>query len=202
MSEKERFCNVCGVKLVLGENWYESIKKSHNYVCKKCINARSAQWQSKNREKRNENHRNSRYKHGVKPMSENRECAPFLGVYVAERVLANTFKDVKVMPYANPGYDFVCNKGKKIDVKSACISKQGNWMFTISKNKIADYFLCIAFDNRKNVNPLHIWLLPSDLVSDKIGTRISPSTIDKWDEYKLDITKTVRCCNKMKEIDI
>lgn len=124
----------------------------------------------------------------------------YLGCEIAEKVLSKVFNDVKVMPYGNPGFDLICNKGKKIDVKGACKGKNRNrWLFNIKKNTIADFFLCVAFDNRKSLVPLHLWLLPSNEVKDKKGASISPGTIHKWDKFKLDISKTLQCCNQMKE---
>lgn len=130
----------------------------------------------------------------------NTECSTYLGVDVAENVLSEVFNDVKTMPTGNPGYDFICNKGKKIDVKSACIRERSghSWNFAIKHNTLADYFLCIAFDNRKNLNPLHIWLIPGGVINKNAGKTISKSTLHKWDKYKLDISKTIKCCNHMK----
>lgn len=48
--------------------------------------------------------------------------------------------------------------------KSSCIGKCNRFSFKVNKNKIADYFLCIAFDNRKNLNVKHIWLLKGDII--------------------------------------
>lgn len=143
------------------------------------------------------------YAHGAKPASENKQCSAFLGVHVAERVLSKVFKDVKAMPPNHPGYDFICSKGKKIDVKSACIYTRpkwsGSWNFVINKNKVADFFLCLAFDNRKDLNPLHIWLIPGVIINTLVGAGISESTLPKWDEYKLDINKVITCCDSMKQ---
>ena len=129
----------------------------------------------------------------------NTECSMYLGVDIAENVLSKVFNDVEIMPPNNPGYDFICNKGKKIDVKSACPRKKDTtWNFTIKYNTIADYFLCIAFDNREDLNPLHIWLIPGNLVNKNSGKTISKSTFHKWDKYELDITKTIECCDHIK----
>ena len=144
-----------------------------------------------------------RHAHGGKPAAENKQCPTFLGVHVAERVLSKVFKDVKRMPPNNMGCDFICNKGKKIDVKSACTethyNQRDSWAFTVRRNQIADYFLCLAFDNREDLNPLHIWLIPGHIVNHLKGATIAESTLSKWDEYKLDISKTVACCDNMKE---
>ena len=137
----------------------------------------------------------------VPTYTQNRSCTSFLGCHVAEQVLRKVFKDVKMMPYGNKGYDFICNKGMKIDVKSACINTRprcSSWSFVIKKNTVADYFLCLAFDNRKYLTPLHLWLLPGKKVNHLQGMSVSESTLYKWKEYELDITQTVKCCNSMK----
>ena len=143
--------------------------------------------------------------HGIKPASENKQCPSFLGVHIAERVLSKVFKDVKKMPPNHAGYDFICNRGKKIDVKSACTrtcDKSNNrWDFGINRNQIADYFLCLAFDNRENLNPLHIWLIPGHIVNHLKSATRAESTLSKWDKYKLDIDKVVKCCDIIKQTD-
>ena len=131
-------------------------------------------------------------------MDENKQCATFLGVHVAERVLSHVFKNVERMPIHYPGYDFICNRGKKIDVKSSCLHKANNWGFNIAYNTIVDYFLCIAFDNREDLNPLHVWLLPGIMVNKQSTVGICPNRIQKWSEYELDISKVSTCCNVLK----
>lgn len=140
--------------------------------------------------------------HGVLPMSENKSCSSFLGIHVAEQVLSKVFKNVKIMPPNNPGYDFICNKGMKIDVKSACTKHRKHhspsWPFTIKRNITADYFLCIAFNNRKDLKPIHLWLIPMNIIYNKYHISIAETTLQKWEEYELDITKTLQCCDEMK----
>lgn len=184
-------CLKCGTKLEVGVNWYKSGKRFYNYKCKEC---------------RNEHNRYVSYLHGAKPMNENRNCAVFLGIYVSENVLSQVFENVEKQPYGNKGYDFVCNHGKKIDVKSACLTapKHTNytnrWVFRLNKNKIADFFLCLAFDNREDLNPLHIWLLPSHLFNHLTVIAISDRSIDKWSEYSIPIDDIVSICNNLKVV--
>jgi hypothetical protein len=136
----------------------------------------------------------------------NKNCATYLGVEISEKILANVFRNVKCMPTGNIGYDFVCGKGYKVDVKASCIHHSNvnnawtHWSFRIHKNTIADYFLCIAFDNREDLNPLHIWLVPGVIVSHLKGASISPSTINKWSDYELTnkMDRIIKCCNIMK----
>jgi len=100
----------------------------------------------------------------LSPMKINKKCASFLGCHVAERVLSHVFKDVEKMPYGNIGFDFICNKGFKIDVKASCLHVNNSYAFHINRNKIADYFLLVGFDNRENLNPQHIWLMKSNII--------------------------------------
>jgi len=178
-------------------------KKHRTNKCKPCLRKYTTQWVKNNPEKMAILVERQERKNGVKPMSENKECSAYLGIYVAERVLANVFKNVEVMPYSNPGFDFICNRGKKIDVKSACtVHGVGNrsscWNFHIDKNKTPDYFLCLAFDDRTNLNPLHIWLIPSHIINHLVSASISISTISKWDEYMLNTNDVIEQCNILK----
>ena len=131
-------------------------------------------------------------------MTDNKECPSHFGVYRTERLLKLVFDDVEVMPYGHKGYDFVCNKGMKVDSKSSCLRKDGNWTFHIRYNTITDYFCCIAWDNRDDLNPLYMWMLPSDEFGHLSTASISPSTIHKWDKYLKPIGKLSACCNDMR----
>lgn len=132
----------------------------------------------------------------------NPDCSTFLGVVVAERVLSKVFKNVQRMAQGNPGYDFICGKGFKIDVKGSCLRKKlEQWNFHIERNQEADYFLCLAFDNRKDLNPLHIWLIPGDVLNHLIGTSIARSTLEKWSKYELTdkLGDVLACCDTLKD---
>ena len=195
-------CRDCGIELN-SENWFPSNQKKGNYICKRCSNKRNKQWRKANPNRAKVLWTRQKRKQGMCPFNENRECPSFLGVHVAEEVLSIAFKDVRRMPMNNPGYDFICNKGKKIDVKSSCMNKHSRgkgrgWGFNIDHNTIADFFLCLAFDNRGDLNPLHAWLIPGSKLNHLKSTSISPSTIHKWDAYKLDISKVVMCCDTLR----
>ena len=73
-----------------------------------------------------------------------------------------------------------------------------SWAFNIGRNTTADYFLCLAFDNREDLNPLHAWLIPGSKINHLTGTSISPSTLHKWDAYALDTSKIGDCCDAMR----
>lgn len=133
--------------------------------------------------------------------STNPNCGVFLGVVVAERLLSKVFKNVQRMPQGNPGYDFICGKGFKIDVKSTCLGNiRNNWGFHIRRNQEAEYFLCLAFDNRKDLNPKHIWLIPGRVLNHLTTASISKSTLDKWSEYELTdkLDDVLACCDTLK----
>jgi len=135
------------------------------------------------------------------PKSKN--CGMYLGIYIAERVLSKVFEGVHRMPIRNHGYDFICSNGYKIDVKSACLHSKGKyvgWTFIIKKNKIADYFLCLAFDNRESLNPLHMWLIPGNIINHLAGLGIGENnkSVLKWAKYERSLDKVISCCNHMK----
>jgi hypothetical protein len=136
----------------------------------------------------------------LKPLNKN--CSQYLGITCAEQVLSKVFKNVTRMPNNNRGYDFICGKGYKVDVKSSCKDKiYGSWGFHIKQNKIPNYFALLAFDNRDDINPLHFWLIPSNLINDKVNFKISKLSLSKWDKYKQDINKVITCCYILKRND-
>lgn len=128
-------------------------------------------------------------------------CTLYLGVVVAERILSEIFNDVCRMPPRNRGFDFICGGGYKIDVKSACTRKmRRSWNFMIRRNAVADYFLCLAFDNRDDLNPIHLWLIPGTEVNHLTTASISEGTVDKWAQYELTdkLDQVISRCNAMR----
>ena len=217
-------CYKCGVELT-----DENRSSSGGNKCKSCqskyqkeyraanidtLRAKHRQWYIDNKEiikkRSNDRHKAHRdednlrkrehnYSMGAKPMSENKDCPVFLGVWIAEQVLAKVFKNVERMPYGNPGFDFICGNGYRVDSKAVCVNKnKPAWTFNIRKNKIADFFALLAFDNRQDLNPQHIWLVPGDVVNHGNGVYIGIAGVDKWKQYELPIGKVISCCNVMK----
>ena len=199
MSKTNPTCRQCGVKLN-DENWYPSQQKRYQRICKECQSRQAHLWRAANRDRDRAAATMRNRQQGHLPLNENKECSAYLGVHIAERVLSYVFKNVKRMPYRRPGYDFICNHGKKIDVKSACLrrTQYPRWGFKIKRNTIADFFLCLAFDNREDLTPLHVWLLPGNKFAHLSAASIAPSTIHKWDEYALDTSKVNECCELLK----
>jgi len=130
----------------------------------------------------------------------NKQCSQYLGITIAERVLSKIFKNVKVMPFGNQGYDIICGQGYKIDIKSAVRRKQHLWGFNIGRNQIADYFLCLAFDSREDLNPEHLWLIPGSNINYFTGITISELKLDKWSQYEITnkLNDVINCCNMIR----
>lgn len=206
-------CIKCGVELT-DDNWYLSYREKRDYICKECRKEKARLYREENRDKVNtyarawyENNPDklkaiqTKYarKNGSLSMAENKECPLYLGVHVNEQLLSYIYTNVEVMPMNNPGYDFICGNGKKIDGKSSCLNKDGRWRFNIRHNTIADYFLLVAYDDRKDLNPIHSWLIPGHILNHLVMASISPSTIDKWSEYEQPLDKLTICCDKMRD---
>ena len=141
-----------------------------------------------------------------RPMAEAKDCSLWLGVHIAERVLSNYFDNLERMPNNTPGYDYICGRGFKIDVKSSClIADRGHnnkrWVFNTWKNQTADYFLCLAFKNRETLEPMHVWLIPSSDICTKTKFSVmeNENGISKWGAYEKPLDRVLVCCEKMKE---
>ena len=201
-------CSKCGETKPLDEFYSHENKKDRKRPdCKECVKERSRKYFQKHREERIGHNKKyyengGREKQGIKSMYENKLCSAYLGVVIGERLCRHLFKDVEVMPHGNTGYDIICNKGKKIDVKTACTTLINGfpcWKFNIDYNKITDFFILITFDNRTDLNPLHIWMIPGKEINHKSSKSIRPSTIHKWDKWKRDIKDAQICCTEMKK---
>lgn len=181
-------CEICNNKIL-----------NYSKLCDRCY---KKQYYINNKENIRKNHKKYYKKNKPEP-TINKSCSSYLGIVIAEQVLSKVFKNVEIMPHNNPGFDFICGNGFKIDVKSSCryirgITYSDIWMFNINKNIIADYFLCLAFDNRTDLNPQYLWLIRGDVVNDKSSLLITESKISKWDEYKQDISKVITTCNTIR----
>lgn len=213
ISETEiKRCRTCGLEKT------QDLFAPWENQCKACKSLYDAAWREKNRERKNavnlawtknnpERNREIkaryRYRNGVTPMAESKESASYLGVYIAERALSKFFDHIERMPFGNPGYDFVCGKGFKIDVKSACLRTQGSspfWMFSIKKNTTPDYFLCLGFRDRNGLEPLRVWLIPGKVINNKSGLGISniEKSLVKWKQYERPLDKVLACCAEMR----
>lgn len=102
------------------------------------------------------------YKNKHKPMEFNKDCPSWFGDFT-ESLMIQTFEDPIKMPYGNPGFDWTCKRGDKIDNKGSCLTydnrsrRSPRWQFSIRYNDIADWFILSAWDNRDSLTPLHVW---------------------------------------------
>ena len=140
---------------------------------------------------------------GGKPAANNPSCSKYIGNF-AEKALSTFFGTMVMMPTDNPGYDALCGKGFKIDIKSACLQyhEQGtpSWQININHNEIADYFLILLFDSRVDKNPMHVYLIPGRDVNNLWAFRIrnAPESLAKYAKYEHPIDKVLSCCRKIK----
>ncbi|MCK4668298.1 hypothetical protein KAU33_16215 [Candidatus Dependentiae bacterium] len=169
----------------------KSKKDGKQGICKSCNRKRFKKYHQEHKDER-------RKRMGYQSMEENKSCSQYLGIVIAERLCRHLFKNVQVMPNNHSGFDIICNKGKLIDVKSAITTlsrgKYPQWAFTINYNKTADFFILVAFDNRKDLNPLHLWMIPGKEINNNSGKSIRPSTIHKWDKWERSIEEVQMCC--------
>lgn len=165
------------------------------------------EYRDKNRDKFREYATEHRRSLGMKPMSENKECAQYLGVHLSENAASKLLPKATKMPINHPKYDFLCSQGYKIDVKSSTLRLNKNsvtprWSFCIRDNKDADYFMCIGYDNRTDLNILKIWMIPRKEVDGHKFLLISLSNEVNWKEYELDPKEATQCVETIKESSI
>ena len=190
MIEKEKPCNYCG-KITPYSKFKpdKSVKSGISGMCNRCHSDYV----------RERNHKLGR----TIPYNKLKTCSSYLGVHVAERLLCKVFNNVEQMPLGNSGFDFVCGKGKKVDSKCSTEKHEHGhcvrWRFDIEKNVTADYFACIAFDNRTDINPLYFWLIPGHKINHLRCFTVSISTIDKWDIYRQPVDRMLKCCSSIRE---
>lgn len=96
----------------------------------------------------------------IDPMTENRSTKNFIGC-MAELCTSKIFENIQRMHHSNQGYDFICDNGKKIEVKGAILNQHNQLSFHIRYNHIADYFVLIGFNDILELNPIHIWIIKS-----------------------------------------
>ncbi|MCK4665909.1 hypothetical protein KAU33_04125 [Candidatus Dependentiae bacterium] len=203
-------CSKCHKTKPLDEFYKNKGRKDNRRPdCKVCNNKQRKGYYQEHKEERTKYDKDYYKKHkdkirkrqGKISMYENKLCTSYLGVVIAERLVRYLFKDVEVMPNNHSGYDFICNRNKKIDVKSGCVTlDRGHprWHFNIDHNITADYFILVAFDNRIDLNPLHLWMIPGHVLNKNKSRSIRPSTLHKWDKYKRNIKDAQFCCNELK----
>jgi hypothetical protein len=224
MSESLKYCKSCDtLKPISKFNTVKSGKLTGlpQGYCKTCSALKSAEWRKDNpvqwkahqKTWRNNNKEKiafarKQYYENQPPepehITENPFCPLYLGYHISETVLAHEFKNVVRMPANYPGFDFECNRHFKIDAKSSCqLHNRSNgtyWQFIIKCNQVPHYYILIAWDNRKDLNPVHIWLIPAKLINMKkilyIGN--TEKSLKKWSKYERPLTNVIDCCRTLR----
>ena len=211
MINKTKTCTKCGEIKLLDEFHNQKAGKNGKHSrCNECKNEIDKKYRQEHKKEKakhdkeyyQEHKDEIRTRQGSISMHENKSCTAYLGIVIGERLCKHLFKDVEIMPYGFPGHDIICNKGKKINIKTACVTldnnKHSKWSFFINYNTIVDFFILIAFDNRTDLNPLHLWMIPGSELNHQTSAQIRPSTIHKWDKWKRDINDAQLCCTELK----
>lgn len=111
----------------------------------------------------NEQQREDRWNKGISfPMTENKDCSKYFGIHIAEKHVSSLFTNPIRMPHDNPGFDWICAKGQKIQHKARCLYDSTKWNFRIGYNNIADYFMLSGWNNREDLEPIYLWLFHKD----------------------------------------
>lgn len=146
----------------------ENRKACNNAGCKNIRELNDKMAQKLGYKDFNDYRRNWRYSKGESsPMSENQDCPSWFGVFIGENYVIQTFDNPIKMSYGNPGFDWLCKRGEKIDRKGRCLDFSkiydwSGWAFPIRYNNIADWFILSAWDNRDSLTPLHVWMFHKD----------------------------------------
>jgi hypothetical protein len=203
-----KHCNGCNQDKPLSEyNFTRTGKRAGKPLsrCRDCNNAAYKTWWKAHEEYKRAYNNNWKHAAGYhRAVVTAKDCTAWLGVHIAEHALSNFFEDITRMPTGNPGYDFICKNGFKIDVKSSCIRTpvhhSPRWTFTIDKNQLADYFLLLAFDSRESLTPMHVWLVPGKAINQNVTLTITNLlfTMDKWNKYEHPLDKVINQCSAMR----
>jgi len=193
-------CTACGRTLPLA-SFYDNDRGNR---CKECRMQYQREYYQKNKTKISEQKREHRQRtHNGPSYTENKSCSLYLGIHIAERVLGGYFDTIKKMPMGNKGFDFLCGRDYRVDVKSACVRKDRyTWSFDIRHNQTADYFMLLAFNNRTDLVPQHVWLIPGDEINHLKGLSITTSEngIAKWAKYEKPLEPVELCCSKSRAL--
>ena len=101
-----------------------------------------------------------------------------LGIDITNQIFQDLYPRAQFISDAHR-YDFILND-LKIDVKGAVFSN-GHWAYAIQRNKIADVFFLMGFD--EDYNLLKMWCIPASDISHLTGIAISRGTLKRWEEY-------------------
>lgn len=155
-------------------------------------------WQGENKERVKEYKENYRRKNGRISMEDRPDCSNYLGIYITQRKIANIILPIilghviEEMSLYNVGFDFICKNDKgtqNVEVKGRRLI-DNKWWYSVLYNKLADYFLFIAFNNENSeekLKVLHVWLFHKfDMIrTQQIGSRYIMDKFYKRNHLKL-----------------
>ncbi len=146
------------------------------------------------------------------PKEDNPYCSAHFGDFT-ENLMIRTFEGAIRMPYGNPGYDWTCKRGDKIDNKGVCCGNR-RYAFGIKYNDKTDWFILSAWDNRDSLTPLYVWAFhKNDIVKYRIGNGYilkkfcdretftipdNPEGLKEFEKYEVSdrLDKLKELCNK------
>ena len=121
--------------------------------------------------------------------------------YISQNYVMRTFEGPEEMPTNNPGFDWKCKNGDKIEHKGSCLQNTRGrypyWIFNIDWNNIADYFILSAWDSPESLIPLHIWIFHKN---DMVRKGNSYTVREKfWRRGSITITNTPDCLKQFEK---
>ena len=159
-----------------------------------------------------ERQREQSYNTGKSLPKEFREDCPVYFGDFTESLMIQTFEGAVRMRHNNPGFDWICKRGDKIDNKGRCLiynNKSPNWIFNIRYNNIADWFILSAWDSRDSLTPLHVWAFHKDDIvggkkfwrRDSFSITNTPKGLKEFEKYEITgrLDKLKELCNKKKD---
>jgi len=186
-------CSLCNTFLPIKDfNKKAGSADGYRNECKTCINKRRQEW---------------RYRRGDnKSPSRDHAWNVWFGIEIGEEIASRYFDNPTRMPYGNPGYDLICKNGFTINVKMAIQRDDRRWTYALSSRSGVgcDYYMLIAMSDRDTLEPLHVWLIPSNAVvgrnrtCDKGSLSVSPSTLSKLAEYEKPVGHLQCCCQSVR----
>lgn len=159
-----------------------------------------------------------RWDRGVqRPIEEAKDCPAYFGVCIGEKYVSRTFDNPKMMPYGNPGYDWECKNGLKIQLECRCLSDNlwfnQQFKFThIDYNKVADVFILSGWKDRESLEPLLVLAFKKDDIvrgepfwmRDSLSITNSPEGLAEFKDFEVTnrLDKLKEMCKDIKKISI
>lgn len=205
-----------------GKEFAEWAKKNRKKVPDKYLklgcknNTEYANKCSQNRGYKDDAERQREFRHDTGrqlPMCESKDSnwSVYFGNFIVENYIIKTFEYPVKMPPNNPGFDWICKKGQKIQCKARCLKYDGKWSgwhFTINFNKMADYFILSAWDSKDSLVPLHVWIFHKDDIvrgikfwrRETFSISNTPEKLKEFEKYEVTdrLEKLKELCNRRK----